>query len=61
MNSLNPKFRNYVPRDKQLQERKLAPPELPKFEDAVLAAPPPEKKEVRVTSSSQWLGSKCLD
>ncbi|GAB4850965.1 hypothetical protein Ancab_030261 [Ancistrocladus abbreviatus] len=44
-NSLNPKFRNYVPRDKQLQERKLAPPELPKFEDPVLAAPPPEKKE----------------
>lgn len=41
------KFRNYVPRDKQLQEGKLAPPVLPKFEDPVAEAPPPsEKKEV---------------
>lgn len=41
------KFRNYVPHDKQLQEGKVAPPVLPKFEDPVAAMPPPsEKKEV---------------
>jgi hypothetical protein len=40
------KFRNYVPHDKQLQEGKLAPPVLPKFEDPVAAAPPPSAKEV---------------
>ena len=41
------KFRNYVPHDKQLQEGKVAPPVLPKFEDPVAAAPPPsETKEV---------------
>ncbi|KAJ4823951.1 hypothetical protein Tsubulata_016432 [Turnera subulata] len=40
------KFRNYVPQDKELQEAKLAPPVLPKFEDPVAVAPPsPEKKE----------------
>ncbi|XP_015574918.1 coiled-coil domain-containing protein 12 [Ricinus communis] len=40
------KFRNYVPQDKELQEGKLAPAVLPKFEDPVAAAPPPsEKKE----------------
>ncbi|GMN46176.1 hypothetical protein TIFTF001_015364 [Ficus carica] len=40
------KFRNYVPHDKQLQEGKVAPPVLPKFEDPVAAMPPPsEKKE----------------
>lgn len=38
------KFRNYLPHDKQLQEGKLAPPVLPKFEEPVLAAPPPEEK-----------------
>ncbi|PON86877.1 mRNA splicing factor, Cwf [Trema orientale] len=44
--NLNMKFRNYVPHDKQLQEAKLAPPVLPKFEDPVAAAPPPtENKE----------------
>lgn len=43
----NMKFRNYVPQDKQLQEGKLAPPVLPKFEDPAAAVPPPsEKKEV---------------
>ncbi|KAK7391830.1 hypothetical protein VNO78_20253 [Psophocarpus tetragonolobus] len=36
------KFRNYVPHDKQLQEGKLAPAVLPKFEDPVDAVPPPE-------------------
>ncbi|XP_044466132.1 coiled-coil domain-containing protein 12-like [Mangifera indica] len=42
----NMKFRNYVPHDKQLQEGKLAPPVLPKFEDPVAAEPPVlEKKE----------------
>ncbi|KAK3225890.1 hypothetical protein Dsin_005752 [Dipteronia sinensis] len=45
-NNQNMKFRNYVPHDKQLQEGKLAPPVLPKFEDPAAAAPPPsEKKE----------------
>lgn len=44
-NGLNLKFRNYLPHDKQLQEGKLAAPELPKFEDPVAAAPPPEEKE----------------
>uniref|UniRef100_A0A2P2L1L3 Coiled-coil domain-containing protein 12 isoform X1 n=1 Tax=Rhizophora mucronata TaxID=61149 RepID=A0A2P2L1L3_RHIMU len=40
------KFRNYVPQDKDLQEGKIAPPVLPKFEDPVALAPPPsEKKE----------------
>uniref|UniRef100_A0A7N0ZYB1 Coiled-coil domain-containing protein 12 n=1 Tax=Kalanchoe fedtschenkoi TaxID=63787 RepID=A0A7N0ZYB1_KALFE len=44
--NLNLKFRNYLPHDNQLQEGKLAPPVLPKFEDPVAAAePPPEKKE----------------
>lgn len=42
----NLKFRNYLPHDKQLQEGKLAAPELPKFEDPIAAAPSPEKKEV---------------
>lgn len=41
------KFRNYVPQAKELQDGKLAPPELPKFEDPILALPPAvEKKEV---------------
>ncbi|KAK6646183.1 hypothetical protein PHAVU_L006301 [Phaseolus vulgaris] len=35
------KFRNYVPHDKNLQEGKLAPAVLPKFEDPV-DVPPPE-------------------
>ncbi|CAN6809464.1 unnamed protein product [Brassica oleracea] len=40
------KFRNYVPQDKELQDGKVAPPELPKFEDPVAALPPAvEKKE----------------
>ncbi|CAL1369099.1 unnamed protein product [Linum trigynum] len=40
------KFRNYVPQAKELQEGRLAPPVLPKFEDPIAAAPPsPEKKE----------------
>ncbi|PIN10717.1 hypothetical protein CDL12_02429 [Handroanthus impetiginosus] len=43
--NVNMKFRNYLPHDKQLQEGKLAPPVLPKFEDPVLAAPPPEDKK----------------
>ncbi|KAF3794409.1 Coiled-coil domain-containing protein 12 [Nymphaea thermarum] len=33
------KFRNYLPHDKQLQENKLAPPVLPKFEDPASSAP----------------------
>lgn len=44
------KFRNYVPHDKHLQEGKLAPVVLPKFEDPLAAdappAPQPEAKEV---------------
>ncbi|XP_057544412.1 uncharacterized protein LOC130823699 [Amaranthus tricolor] len=44
-NALNLKFRNYLPHDKQLQEGKLAAPQLPKFEDPVAAVPPPEEKE----------------
>lgn len=36
---LNMKFRNYLPHDKELQEGKLAPTALPKFEDPVAAAP----------------------
>ncbi|XP_042376105.1 coiled-coil domain-containing protein 12-like [Zingiber officinale] len=40
------KFRNYLPHDKQLQEGKLAPVVLPKFEDPIAAAPlAPEKIE----------------
>ncbi|KAF3438412.1 hypothetical protein FNV43_RR21174 [Rhamnella rubrinervis] len=43
--NLNMKFRNYVPHDKQLQEGKLPPPELLKFEDPVAAVPPPSDKK----------------
>ncbi|WCJ34700.1 Coiled-coil domain-containing protein 12 [Euphorbia peplus] len=39
------KFRNYVPQTKELQEGKLAPPVLPKFEDPVAAVPVPSEKE----------------
>ncbi|KAF8107671.1 hypothetical protein N665_0118s0039 [Sinapis alba] len=40
------KFRNYVPQDKELQDGKVAPQELPKFEDPIAALPPAvEKKE----------------
>ncbi|EOA33157.1 hypothetical protein CARUB_v10016498mg [Capsella rubella] len=40
------KFRNYVPQAKELQDGKVAPPELPKFEDPIVALPPAvEKKE----------------
>ncbi|WOG93620.1 hypothetical protein DCAR_0312906 [Daucus carota subsp. sativus] len=38
--NVNMKFRNYLPHDKQLQEGKLAPPVLPKFEDPVATEPP---------------------
>lgn len=40
------KFRNYVPHDKELQEGKLAPPVLPKFEDPVTTEPPQLKEVV---------------
>ncbi|XP_077247188.1 cwf18 pre-mRNA splicing factor [Tasmannia lanceolata] len=40
------KFRNYLPHDKQLQESKLAPPVLPKFEDPVAAAAPPPSEKI---------------
>ncbi|XP_047338546.1 coiled-coil domain-containing protein 12-like isoform X2 [Impatiens glandulifera] len=44
--SVNMKFRNYLPHDKELQEGKLAPPLLPKFEDPVVELPVVvEKKE----------------
>ncbi|CAA3008618.1 Hypothetical predicted protein [Olea europaea subsp. europaea] len=43
--NVNMKFRNYLPHDKQLQEGKLAPPVLPKFEDPILMAPPLEEKK----------------
>lgn len=42
------KFRNYVPHDKNLQEGKLAPAVLPKFEDPVDAVPPPEPEAKEV-------------
>eukprot|EP00252_Welwitschia_mirabilis_P008328 TRINITY_DN2010_c0_g1_i2.p1 TRINITY_DN2010_c0_g1~~TRINITY_DN2010_c0_g1_i2.p1 ORF type:complete len:170 (+),score=51.42 TRINITY_DN2010_c0_g1_i2:137-646(+) len=32
------KFRNYLPRDKALQNSRIAPPALPKFEDPVAAS-----------------------
>ncbi|XP_022744673.1 coiled-coil domain-containing protein 12-like [Durio zibethinus] len=44
-NNPSMKFRNYVPHDKQLQEGKVAPPVLPKFEDPVAAAPPPSEDQ----------------
>ncbi|XP_057862048.2 uncharacterized protein LOC131070500 [Cryptomeria japonica] len=37
---LDMKFRNYLPRDKKLQENRIAPPALPKFDDPVATAPP---------------------
>ncbi|KAG2272906.1 hypothetical protein Bca4012_085893 [Brassica carinata] len=40
------KFRNYVPQATELQDSKVAPPELPKFEDPIVSLPPAvEKKE----------------
>ncbi|KAK4567373.1 hypothetical protein RGQ29_003251 [Quercus rubra] len=44
-NNFNMKFRNYVPHDKQLQEGKVSPPVLPKFEDPIAAAPLPSAEE----------------
>ncbi|KAL7614949.1 hypothetical protein Lser_V15G04940 [Lactuca serriola] len=44
-NDVNVKFRNYLPHDKQLQEGKLAPPKLPKFEDPVASEPPIEEEK----------------
>ncbi|KAL1341817.1 hypothetical protein HN51_028371 [Arachis hypogaea] len=43
--NLSMKFRNYVPHDKELQEGKLAPAVLPKFEDPAAPAPPPDTTE----------------
>ncbi|XP_038894163.1 coiled-coil domain-containing protein 12 [Benincasa hispida] len=43
--NLNMKFRNYVPHDKELQEGKLAPPVLPKFEDPVTTEPAQLKED----------------
>lgn len=46
------KFRNYLPHDKQLQEHKLTPPVLPKFEDPVADTPiVPEINEVTFFTS----------
>nr|GMD37870.1 coiled-coil domain-containing protein 12 [Ipomoea batatas] len=39
------KFRNYLPQDKHLQEGKLAPPVLPKFDDPMANLTPPEDKK----------------
>lgn len=47
---LSMKFRNYVPHDKNLQEGKLAPAVLPKFEDPV-SVPEPEEKPKEVSST----------
>ncbi|KAM3322458.1 coiled-coil domain-containing protein 12 [Capsicum chacoense] len=44
-NDVQMKFRNYLPHDKQLQEGKVAPPALPKFEDPIAGLPPPEEKK----------------
>ncbi|KAI9084111.1 hypothetical protein K1719_033909 [Acacia pycnantha] len=44
------KFRNYVPQDKHLQEGKLAPAVLPKFEDPVATAPSPEQEVIAFVS-----------
>ncbi|KAK6931984.1 mRNA splicing factor Cwf18-like [Dillenia turbinata] len=44
-NNVNMKFRNYLPHDKELQEGKVAPPVLPKFEDPVASAPPQEEEQ----------------
>ncbi|MED6158179.1 hypothetical protein PIB30_030349 [Stylosanthes scabra] len=43
--NLSMKFRNYVPHDKELQEGKLAPAVLPKFEDPAAPAPPTNTTE----------------
>ncbi|KAH0666802.1 hypothetical protein KY290_028972 [Solanum tuberosum] len=44
-NDVQMKFRNYLPHDKQLQEGKVTPPVLPKFEDPIATLPPPEEKK----------------
>jgi len=50
------KFRNYVPHDKNLQEGKLAPAVLPKFEDPVDVPPPePQAQEVLLYCVLRWL------
>ncbi|XP_022155131.1 uncharacterized protein LOC111022269 isoform X2 [Momordica charantia] len=51
--NLSMKFRNYVPHDKELQEGKLAPPVLPKFEDPVANEPPQLKERNRKSKRSQ--------
>ncbi|GFY95679.1 hypothetical protein Acr_10g0010640 [Actinidia rufa] len=50
------KFRNYLPHDKQLQEGKLAPPVLPKFEDPVAIVPVPEEKKENSVVEGLWGG-----
>ncbi|PKU74162.1 coiled-coil domain-containing protein 12 [Dendrobium catenatum] len=40
----NMKFRNYLPHDKHLQEGKLAPVDLPKFEDPIAPVQQPSDK-----------------
>ncbi|KAK8944710.1 hypothetical protein KSP39_PZI008685 [Platanthera zijinensis] len=40
----NMKFRNYLPHDKHLQEGKLEPVDLPKFEDPVASVQQPSEK-----------------
>lgn len=58
---LNMKFRNYLPHDKELQEGKLAPPVLPKFEDPVDVDPPPsEKNEVINLQTLYWFWWVCI-
>ncbi|EPS62441.1 hypothetical protein M569_12350, partial [Genlisea aurea] len=45
---INMRFRNYIPHDKQLQEGKLVPHVLPKFEDPPqLAAAPASSEETK--------------
>eukprot|EP00252_Welwitschia_mirabilis_P008327 TRINITY_DN2010_c0_g1_i1.p1 TRINITY_DN2010_c0_g1~~TRINITY_DN2010_c0_g1_i1.p1 ORF type:complete len:142 (+),score=33.87 TRINITY_DN2010_c0_g1_i1:137-562(+) len=53
------KFRNYLPRDKALQNSRIAPPALPKFEDPVAASAVAENaKEVLTNSREMFLLSK---
>lgn len=49
----NMKFRNYLPHDKHLQEGKLAPVDLPKFEDPIAPVQQPSDK-IEVCSHEFW-------
>ena len=56
------RFRNYIPRDKELQPNKVIPPSIPKFDDPVAAAPISNGTEVQTYSKDLLQDFKlCFD